>query len=279
MESSVASPSCGIGSPPSRKRFAKCSGGGRKPNGGPARRRENTSAGVPSMRSFPSLMTATRSQRFARSSILWDTITTVSPPPAGWETMSKGFPRFRVEACCGLVEHEHLRLHGEHARKRHVALLAARELEGAARAISSGLSPTVRRDRSTRLETSSSESPRLRGPKATSSATVAAKSWFSGYWNTTPMRPRTSLAAPFSAMSLPKATTRPLVGCRMPFMCWMRVDLPDPVCPAMPKNSPLRTLRETLSSAQSASGEFPHFACLGAGFLPALRCRRASAAS
>ena len=151
--------------------------------------------------------------------------------------------------------------------------------KGLRAAISSGLSPTMRRDRSTRLETSSSESPRLRGPKATSSATVAAKSWFSGYWNTTPTRPRTSLAAPFSAMLLPKATTRPLVGCRMPFMCWMRVDLPDPVCPAMPKNSPLRTLRETLSSAQSASGELPHFACLGAGFLPALRCRRASAAS
>ena len=143
--------------------------------------------------------------------------------------------------------------------------------KGLRAATSSGSSPTVRRERSTRAETSSSERPRLRGPKATSSATVAAKSWFSGYWNTTPTRPRTSLAAPFSATSRPKATTRPFVGCKMPFMCWMRVDLPEPVWPAMPKNSPLRTSRVTLLSAQSASGELPHFACLGAGFLPALR--------
>ena len=55
--------------------------------------------------------------------------------------VKKGFPRFRVEACCGLVEHEHLRLHGEHARKRHAALLAARELEGAARGDLLGIKP------------------------------------------------------------------------------------------------------------------------------------------
>ena len=51
------------------------------------------------------------------------------------------FARLRVEPCGGLVEHEHLRLHSEHARERYAALLAARELEGAARGDFLGVKP------------------------------------------------------------------------------------------------------------------------------------------
>ena len=51
------------------------------------------------------------------------------------------FARLRVESCGGLVEHEHLGLHGEHARKRHTALLAAREFEGAASGDFLGVKP------------------------------------------------------------------------------------------------------------------------------------------
>ena len=39
--------------------------------------------------------------------------------------------RNRIEPRHGLVEHQHLGLHGEHAGKRHAALLAARKLKGA----------------------------------------------------------------------------------------------------------------------------------------------------
>ena len=38
--------------------------------------------------------------------------------------------RNRIEPRHGLVEHQHLGLHGEHAGKRHAALLAARKLKG-----------------------------------------------------------------------------------------------------------------------------------------------------
>ncbi len=110
-----------------------------------------------------------------------------------------------------------------------------------------GSSPAQASARSTRASISSAPTPRFRGPKATSSATVAANSWCSGYWNTTPMRPRTLACAFLSARLTPQATMRPAVGCRMPFMCWTSVLFPLPVCPAMPRNSPSCTVRFTSS--------------------------------
>ena len=43
-----------------------------------------------------------------------------------------------------------------------------------------------------RAATSARASPRLRGPKPTSSATVVMNSWSSGSWNTSPTRARSS---------------------------------------------------------------------------------------
>lgn len=43
-------------------------------------------------------------------------------------------------------------------------------------------------------------------------------------------------------------------------MCWMRVDLPEPVWPAMPKNSPGSTAKLTWRRAHGASGALPHWA-------------------
>ena len=40
-------------------------------------------------------------------------------------------PGLRVQAGHGLVEHQHLRVHGQHARERDAPLLAAGKLEGA----------------------------------------------------------------------------------------------------------------------------------------------------
>ncbi len=118
-------------------------------------------------------------------------------------------------------------------------------------------SRTLSRARRTRRSTSGASSPRLRGPNATSSYTVAANSWYSGYWNTMPMRPRKACAAFLSARSCPPTSTRPQVGCTSPFMCWMSVLLPLPVCPAMPKNSPSSSVKSMPRSAQTASGAVP----------------------
>ena len=58
------------------------------------------------------------------------------------------------------------------------------QLAGRLRAAGRDVPPTAVSPSSTRVRTSSSESPRLRGPKATSSKTVSAKSWRSGSWET-----------------------------------------------------------------------------------------------
>ena len=44
-------------------------------------------------------------------------------------------------------------------------------------------------------------------------------------------------------------------------MCWMSVDLPEPVCPAMPKNSPGAMAKLTSRSAHTASGSLPQSGC------------------
>ena len=122
---------------------------------------------------------------------------------------------------------------------------------------------TLSKARRTRRSTSSSSSPRLRGPNATSSYTVAANSWCSGYWNTMPMRPRAACAAFLSERSWPSASTRPSVGCISPFMCWMSVLLPLPVCPAMPKNSPSSREKLMSRSVHTASAAPPHAGLAG----------------
>ena len=107
---------------------------------------------------------------------------------------------------------------------------------------------------------------------------VAANSWYSGYWNTSPTLPRQACAARLSARSCPSSSTRPRVGCTRPFMCWMRVLLPLPVCPAMPRNSPSSSANVMSRSAQTASGSAPQagFPCSregGPSIAPASRRR------
>ena len=41
-----------------------------------------------------------------------------------------------------------------------------------------------------------------------------------------------------SQISRPLKRTRPEVGLSSPLRCWMRVDLPEPVWPMMPRYSP-----------------------------------------
>lgn len=68
-----------------------------------------------------------------------------------------------------------------------------------------------RRTSFTHFATSSSERPKLRGPKAMSSKTVGMKSWSSGFWNTMPTRRRISLSV-FLPSSIPSASIFPENG-------------------------------------------------------------------
>ena len=88
------------------------------------------------------------------------------------------------------------------------------------------------------------------GPNMMSFKTVSSKSWYSGYWNTMPTWNRTCRIFLGSAqMSCPLRSTWPEVGRIRPLNIWMRVDLPLPVCPMIPTNSPSRMDRETFSTA------------------------------
>ena len=103
----------------------------------------------------------------------------------------------------------------------------------------SSLSPTCESASRTRIFTVSSSRPRLRGPKPTSFSTVSSKSWYSGYWNTRPTSRRISIRlCPFSPTSTPPTITWPGSGRIRAFRCAMSVDLPLPVWPMTPTNSP-----------------------------------------
>ena len=58
----------------------------------------------------------------------------------------------------------------------------------------------------------------------------------------------------FPEMSFPSRRMRPEVGCKSPLRCCISVDLPEPVCPMIPKNSPLPTVRLSPSTALRWNG-------------------------
>ena len=79
----------------------------------------------------------------------------------------------------------------------------------------------------------------LVGPKAISLYTVSPKSWYSGYWNTSPTAKRKERSFALSAhRSSSPMYILPEVGAKRPLKCWMRVDFPEPVWPMTPRNSP-----------------------------------------
>ena len=97
----------------------------------------------------------------------------------------------------------------------------------------------------------------LFGPKAMSRNTVSSKSWYSGYWNTSPTWNRTARSSALSAwMSAPPKSTWPPVGFRRPFRCWMKVLLPLPVWPMTPSSSP-SSMESDISSIATFSNGVP----------------------
>ena len=97
----------------------------------------------------------------------------------------------------------------------------------------------------TAASTSASLMPRFLGPKATSSRTVSAKSWYSGYWATKPTSLRTSRRCFRSEVERPSMVTVPEEGTLVALQCSARVDLPEPVWPMKATNSPSRTVSDT----------------------------------
>ena len=77
-------------------------------------------------------------------------------------------------------------LHGDDARDGHPALLAAGELEGGLLQHRRPSGPRSWAACRTRRSISPSSSPMFLGPKEISLYTVSSKSWYSGYWNTSP---------------------------------------------------------------------------------------------
>ena len=93
------------------------------------------------------------------------------------------------------------------------------------------------------------------GPKAMSWYTVSSKSWYSGYWNTSPTWQRTCRVRSLdSQISVPSKSTWPEVGFSRPLRCWIRVDFPDPVRPMTARYSPGAAEKSTLSRAVCSKG-------------------------
>ncbi len=92
--------------------------------------------------------------------------------------------------------------------------------------------PTLFSAASAAQRASSALMPMLTGPNITSSITVGANSWSSGFWNTRPTyRQMSRLIA--ASSSRPITYTFPDVGSSSPFKCSSSVDLPEPLAPQM----------------------------------------------
>ena len=111
--------------------------------------------------------------------------------------LQQGFefaPATRVEVAGRFIQHEHRRFAGEHARQADAAFLAV--AEPVRFALLKPRSPTRLRQWSTRARRLPPSRPSCRGPKATSSKTVAEMSWSSGSWKSRPTRWRTVSRVP-----------------------------------------------------------------------------------
>ena len=67
------------------------------------------------------------------------------------------------------------------------------------------------------------------GANATSSSTMVATSWLSGFWNTMPTVWRISNSLSSSEVSMPATVTLPEVGVSIALKCFASVDFPQPL--------------------------------------------------
>ena len=112
---------------------------------------------------------------------------------------------------------------------------------------------TALRAASTRRRISAGGTPRFSGPKATSSSTMPATSWLSGFCCTRPTRLRTANCWDSSAVSMPSTRIFPAVGSSMPLKSLAMVDFPQPLWPNSATNCPSSMERSTPWSTSLAS--------------------------
>ena len=116
--------------------------------------------------------------------------------------------------------------------------------------------PTASRASSTLFLISFGGIPRFSHPNATSSSTIVATIWLSGFWNTIPtlrLASRISLSVvSCEVMSFPNMVSFPLSGRFIMQRSFARVDFPLPLCPSIAVNEP-----------SSISNEIPSRAFLG----------------
>ena len=103
------------------------------------------------------------------------------------------------------------------------------------------VSPNRSSSASVRSRTSSSGRWRSRRPWATSSKTVCAMNWCSGFWKTKPIRDE-SVRESLRPTSRSPTRTVPRGGGMTPAIAWMRVVLPAPLAPTTATNSPAATV-------------------------------------
>ena len=121
--------------------------------------------------------------------------------------------------------------------------------------------PTAFKDSSTRRFISPVSTPRFSGPNATSSSTIVAMIWLSGFWNTIPADFRISQICSSSRVSIPHTITVPSVGARSAFSCLAKVDLPEPLWPRTAINCPFSTSMLTPSMARFTPTRSPFSSC------------------
>ncbi len=217
----------------------------------------NTSAGVPKANWRPSLSTSTWSDEAgevvhavrhhghgeaARVQLVDERRGTPRAPPG------RGRPRVRRARGCAAPWQ---------ARPRTPRGAAGRPTarRGSCRPPRRGRGRTLYSAAATRRSTSSADSPRLRGPNATSSRTVAANSWCSGYWNTSAhlaaafLRRRACRPGPARRRARARAwggQGRSCAGRACSSRC--------PCARRSPRNSPSASVKSMSASAHTASG-------------------------
>ena len=82
---------------------------------------------------------------------------------------------------------------------------------------------------------------------------MVVTSWLSGFWNTSPTRRRISSVCASSRVSMPSTSTWPAVGSSRALRCLASVDLPEPLCPTIARNSPSAMVSDTPESTPGAS--------------------------
>ena len=162
----------------------------------------------------------------------------------GADLREHGLAAARVKPRRRLVEDEHLRLHRNHARDGHAALLSAGELKG-------------RLGEHVLAQADQAPPPRARGGRSRLSKGPCCPGRRRCPYRPSPQRadtPDTGTPAPprsarrriffgSAQMSRPSSRMRPAVGRSRPLRCWINVDLPDPVWPMTPRNSPGATVQ------------------------------------